>query len=407
MKIAFIHNDKKIGTGAHYINDLMANKLRELAVDVKNFYPRTSLIDTPVHLNGFKNILFFYSLLERRKEILKLDVIQGTTYTPLPFLTYPVPVVSHFGSTTRGFLDATPLANKMEKATKKIWYKLRKSGVINELNIKTRRPLRDIADMEAYVASRVTAVIATSEHVRNELIVAGVPEKNIHLIHNAIEDYWFDTNPVINQQALAPAIVFLGRLGSDAFTLKLKGLDRLIDVYQKFPNIPKYTFCISINKKLMSWMRSGFQNHYLYANIKKDLIPPLLAPLCGNILFIPSRYEGFSLSLIEGMSQGLIPVMYKVGVAPEIIKNRENGFLVSSQDEAFACISRIINDSSLRAQMSSQAIITASKFRGSVISKKLATLYSSLIPEKIPGYKCLRKKTDSIYKEIFNHIKTK
>lgn len=40
MKVAFIHNDKKLGTGAHFINDLMASRLREAGVRVKSFYPR-------------------------------------------------------------------------------------------------------------------------------------------------------------------------------------------------------------------------------------------------------------------------------------------------------------------------------------------------------------------------------
>ena len=96
MKVAFIHNEKKIGTGAHYINDLMASKLQNAGVEIKNFYPRISLVNTPAHLGGLKKILFFYSLLERRKEILKFNIIQGTTYTPLPFLVFSVPVLSHF-----------------------------------------------------------------------------------------------------------------------------------------------------------------------------------------------------------------------------------------------------------------------------------------------------------------------
>src|SRR3989338_8536680 len=82
MKVAFIHNDKKLGTGAHYINELMAIKLRGRGVEVKNFYPRTSLIDPPIHLKGFSNILFFYSLLEKKDEIMRFNLVQGTTYTP-------------------------------------------------------------------------------------------------------------------------------------------------------------------------------------------------------------------------------------------------------------------------------------------------------------------------------------
>lgn len=377
MKIAFIHNEKKLGTGAHYINDLIASKLKESEVDIKNFYPRTSLADTPIHLGGLKGILFFYSLLERRKEILKFNIIQGTTYTPLPFLAYPVPVVSHFGSTTRGFLDATPLAANIEDGSKKFWYKLKKEGAITELNIKTRKPLRDIADVEEYVASKATAVIATSEKVRQELLGAGVHADKIHLIHNAIEDYWFELET--GELTDTPGIVFLGRLGGDAFTLKLKGLDRLVDLFNHFQDVPKYTFCISMNKKLLGWLRSSVVNHFLYSNIKKDKLPELLRPLRGSVLFIPSRYEGFSLSLIEGMSQGLIPVVYPVGVAPEIIKNGENGFIVNSQKEAIEKVNVILTNATLRKSMSENSFKTSKQFTSNIIAKKLLTLYNSML----------------------------
>lgn len=377
MKVAFIHNEKKIGTGAHYINDLMASKLEEAGVEIKNFYPRTSLVDAPAHLGGLKSILFFYSLLERRKEILKFQIIQGTTYTPLPFLAYPVPVVSHFGSTTRGFLEATPNANRLERSTSKTWYNLKKQGAIKELNTKTRRPLRDIVDIEEYVASRATAVIAVSERVRNELITAGVPNEKVHLIHNAIEDYWFDARP--EQAPVDPGIVFLGRLGNDAFTLKLKGLDRLLNVYQRFANVRKTTFCITTNKPLLSYLRSAIPNHSVSSNVQKDRLPGLMQPLQGSILFIPSRYEGFSLSLIEGMSQGLVPVTYSVGVAPEIIRNGENGFIVSSQAEAIEKIERLLNDANLRDYLSAEASKTARTFSGGMVAHKLLELYNSIL----------------------------
>ena len=377
MKVAFIHNDKKIGTGAHYINDLMASKLKDDGVEIKNFYPRTSLIDTPVYLSGMKNILFFYSLLERRREILKFDLIQGTTYTALPFLAYPIPVVSHFGSTTRGFLSATPLANGIEESTSKVWYKLKKQGAIRELNLKTQRPLRDIADIEEYVACRAAAVIATSENVKKELLTAGVPKENIHLIHNAIEDYWFDSTP--QKFATNPVIVFLGRLGNDSFTLKLKGLDRLIHLYQRFHKVQKITFCMTTNKPLLSWLKSEIPNHSIFENTRKDALPALLKPLRGSILFIPSRYEGFSLSLIEGMSQGMVPIVYSVGVAPEIIHNGKNGFIVSSQAEAIKRTEQLLNDKKLRQKISIEAVKTIKQFSSDLIALKLMKLYKSIL----------------------------
>lgn len=375
MKIAFIHNEKKLGTGAHYINDLISLKLRESGVEMKNFYPRVSL-DAPVRLSGLKNILFFYSLLEKRKEILKYDLIQGTTFTPLPFLAYPIPVITHFGSTTQGFLNATPRASRMEPQLKKLWYYLKKVDAIPEVNIKTQRPLRDIAEIEEYVALKADAVIATSSNVRKELLNMGVNEDKVHLVHNAIEDYWFDTNqPDFVEN---PGIVFLGRIGGDAFNMKLKGVDRLIHLYKHFTDVKKTTICMTTSKSLTAWLLNNVPNHSLYVNLKKDRIPHIVKSLRGSILFIPSRYEGFSLSLIEGMSQGLVPVVYSVGVAPEIIRNGENGFIVSSQNDAIEKIKLLLSDETLRKRCSVEAKKTTAQFASSLIAKKLIAIYEKV-----------------------------
>jgi len=380
MKIAFIHNEKRIGTGAHYINDLIALKLRQRNVRVKNFYPKTNPIDSPIELIGLSNILFFYGLLEFKKEISKYSAIQGTTYTPLPFLALPIPVISHFGSTTKGFLNATPISNTIEKNTKPIWYSLRKNGVIKELNLKTRRPLRDIAEIEEYTAKKANAVIATSEKVKKELVSAGVQKNKIEIIYNAIEDYWFE-KPIISSEN-SPQLVFLGRLGGDVFTLKLKGVDRLIHFYKQFPKIKKTTICMTSNKALKNYLKKEIPNNTVFTNFKKDLIPNVLRPLAGSILFIPSRYEGFSLSLIEGMSQGLIPVTYSVGVAPEIIINGNNGFIVRNQKEAIEITKKIINNKTRRRRMSINAIATAQQFRSDLMANKLFDFYRRILSKK-------------------------
>ncbi|MDD3292692.1 MAG: glycosyltransferase family 4 protein [Candidatus Pacebacteria bacterium] len=377
MKIAFIHSDKKIATGAHYINDLINVKLKKHGVFVKNFYPKTPLTESPVHLKGLANILFFYSLLEKRKDISKYDLVQGTTYTPLPFLaSNGIAVISHFGSTTQGFLDCTPLAKNINKETQKIWYELREKKIV-ELNVKTRRPMRDIAEIEKYVAKRAKKVIAVSENVKKELIAMNVPEENIEVVHNAIEDYWFEenNNPIIEE----PRIVFLGRLGRDSFTLKLKGADRLIHLYKKFPKTKKTTICMTTNKKLKDYLKSSLGEHDLFVNFKKDLIPNILKNLKGSILFLPSRYEGFSLSLIEGMSQGLIPVTYPVGVAPEIIRDGANGYLVNSQKEAITRIESLFANKKLRQYMSEKAKETANEFRSEKMAEQLVSFYKKVI----------------------------
>jgi glycosyltransferase involved in cell wall biosynthesis len=379
MKIAFIHSEKKISTGAHYINNLISNSLKVEGIYVKNFYPKTPLIEDLSSLKGLANILFFYSLIERRSDILKYNLIQGTTYTPLPFLAYNIPTVSHFGSVTQSFIESVPLAKNLSGETKKIWYELGRKKIIEGLNVQTRRPLRDISEIEKYVALRVNAIIATSQKVKEELVKIGIDSEKISVIHNAIEDYWYEK--AVSDFNPNPKIVFLGRIGKDSFTLKLKGVDRLIQLYRKFPTVKKVTICMTSNKKLKNWIKLNIKEQDLFVNLKKDLIPNVLRPLKGSILFLPSRYEGFSLSLIEGMSQGLIPISYPVGVAPEIIKNGENGFIVNNQKEAIICVENLLSKKDLREKLSNKAQHTSLNFHSKIMVDNLAYFYKKLISD--------------------------
>jgi len=377
MKIAFIHSDKKIGTGAHFINDLIACKLKERGAEVNNFYPHFLLTDTPIHFKGINNILFFYSLLEKREDILRHDIIQGTTYTPLAFLRFSKPVVSHFGSTTVGFLRAVPKTNHLENGCSNIFLRLKKSGAIRELNIKTRRPLNDIASIEQYAAERADYVIATSEIVKKDLVAVGIATEKIKVIHNAIEDYWFET-PNVNLKN-EPALIFLGRIGEDPFTLKLKGVDRLIWLFERFPEVEKFSIVMSRNKKLVKWMADNIPNHSINANTAKVDIPNLLAKYAGGIAVLTSRYEGFSLSLIEAMSQGLVPVSFSVGVAPEIIRNGENGFVVRNLEEAEEKIKILLHNTALRHRLALAAKETAKQFRSDIMIEKTIDLYKKIL----------------------------
>lgn len=376
LKVAFIHSEKKIFTGAHHINQLMAEALADRGVKVNNFFPKRQLANTPTHLKGIANILFFHSLLEHKEEILKNHIIQGTTYTPLPFLSFDVPVVCHFGSTIRGYLSSVPDTRKLPEEERGVFKELVKLGIIPEFDLKTFRPMEDVADVEAVVASQATACIATSQKVKSELVSMSVPETSISVIPNAIEDYWFKTERP--EKIKSPHLVFLGRLGGDVFTLKLKGFSRLVNFYRSFPDVPKTTVCMTTNRKLKDWLRVSFPNHYMFTNLRKDLIPGALAPLYGSIIFLSSRYEGFSLSVIEGMSQGLIPIAYSVGVVPEVIKNGVNGYIVQSQEEAYSYANELLGDEAKRLRMAEASKISAQEFRSSKIADQLINLYKRL-----------------------------
>jgi glycosyltransferase involved in cell wall biosynthesis/predicted ATP-grasp superfamily ATP-dependent carboligase/predicted metal-dependent phosphoesterase TrpH len=78
---------------------------------------------------------------------------------------------------------------------------------------------------------------------------------------------------------------------------------------------------------------------------------------CLDLVVVPSRYEGLSLTLIEAMATELPIVATNVGGTPEAITDGENGLLVPVEDPgalAEACL-RLLTDPELAARLAEQA----------------------------------------------------
>ena len=61
MRILFIHTEKKLPFGAHFINDLIVKTLRQKGHVVDTIYPSESIEMFSKSLTGISNILFFYN----------------------------------------------------------------------------------------------------------------------------------------------------------------------------------------------------------------------------------------------------------------------------------------------------------------------------------------------------------
>lgn len=382
-KILMIHAEKKQKYGTQYINDLMIKKLRKNGILVDTIYPKESIELLSNSMTGISNILFFHSLITKKRRIRKYDIIQGTTYTVLPFLGNGIPVVSHFGSTTYGFLKNVPSNKKLGKENKSllgIFFELKKI-----LNIRDRdssiKSLRDISNIEIYVANKSDAIIATTEKVRHELIHNGVSGSKIRVIHNAIEDYWFESflDKTVKKNA---DIIYLGRMGDDPFTLKLKGINRLVFVLKKFGNINKHIIGMCRNVENYRLFLSGIPMTHIHLSVEKRSIPRLLKGHFGDIYLNTGRYEGFCLSMVEAMSRGLIPVTFSLGIAPEIIKNGKNGYIVKSLDEMINKINMLKSNPKKRRRLALNAVKTSGQFRSDVMIEEMAEVYRQLKYEK-------------------------
>lgn len=83
----------------------------------------------------------------------------------------------------------------------------------------------------------------------------------------------------------------------------------------------------------------------------------------ASILMLTSEYEGFGLVLVEGMSLGVIPVVYgSYSAVYDIIENGRNGLIIEAGSDGFHAelmanaLSKIMSNNNLRHKLATNAI---------------------------------------------------
>lgn len=100
-----------------------------------------------------------------------------------------------------------------------------------------------------------------------------------------------------------------------------------------------------------------------------------------SFMVMTSRYEGFPMTLLEGIGNGLPLVSFDVNTGPdEIITDGQNGYLVEAFDEEtmIKCILQLMEDAALREEMSHKAKSLCNNFSLEEIIQQWVRLLVSL-----------------------------
>lgn len=98
-------------------------------------------------------------------------------------------------------------------------------------------------------------------------------------------------------------------------------------------------------------------------------------------MLLPSRFEGWGLTLIESMSLGVPCIAYDCPFGPsDIICNGEDGFLTEymNPDAMADKINYLIEHSEIRKQMGARARINVQRFNVDRIMGQWMTLFENL-----------------------------
>jgi len=101
-----------------------------------------------------------------------------------------------------------------------------------------------------------------------------------------------------------------------------------------------------------------------------------------DVLVVPSRFEGFGLSAVEGMAASLPVIASDTGGLKEIIQDGESGLLFENGnvDELAERMSRLYADKALIRSVSDRARLRAMEFDSENYNNKVEHFYNSLCP---------------------------
>jgi len=123
------------------------------------------------------------------------------------------------------------------------------------------------------------------------------------------------------------------------------------------------------------------QGNVIFTGHRKDIAVILRAIDISVLLSPPTHSEGFPNAVLESLANGVPAIVSNSGGSKELIKDRENGFLVScgSAEMTRDCIMALKESVSLCNQMSLCALKSAERFSIRKMSEEFSSLYTKVV----------------------------
>ena len=177
--------------------------------------------------------------------------------------------------------------------------------------------LKLTAWMEKISARKAKRVLAVSENCKKELVeIYGIPAEKITVLNNFVQDDFFTPGMVEKVQASQDEnqikVCFSGAL------CYKKGIDKLLefsDYIEKNPGLGiKLNIATNYERNAEPFLGRN------YTSVKTGLTSAQMPDFYrqNDIMFFPTRYEGFSMAALEALSCGQTLIGSRFAVGPEL-----------------------------------------------------------------------------------------
>lgn len=231
---------------------------------------------------------------------------------------------------------------------------------------------------QRFVVNKATHIIAGSEGIKNALVRDLDAEiSKITVIGCGVDSAFF--KPIKDKHKLRkklnlpkdkPIVLFVGTLSY------LKGVDI---IYKSAELLPDVNFVLvgsgNLKTNLLNCIFVGPRPHYeirLWMN-------------ASDLFLLPSRSEGLGIVILEAFSCGLPVVASAVGGIPDLIKDKQNGFIIKTHNSKHyvkVIKKLLLNEQNFDFIKENAREFVKRNYYKVIIAKKIKSLYYDIVQRK-------------------------
>jgi glycosyltransferase involved in cell wall biosynthesis len=229
--------------------------------------------------------------------------------------------------------------------------------------------------LRALLNTRLDARVAVADETARRLERTTVaPRGSIEVIHNGVADLAVTSIP---QRGSQPTIGFAGRFTHE------KGADVLLRALAQLTGVTAVLVGDGELRPASEVLASelGVADRAIFTGWREDA-RELMAT--WDVFVLPSRREGFGISIVEAMLAGLPVVATSVGGVPEVVVDGENAILVPPDDPGALAVAirRLLDDPQLRRRLGQSGRRRAlERFSPQTMATAFLALYARLLQD--------------------------
>lgn len=192
--------------------------------------------------------------------------------------------------------------------------------------------------------------------------------KKIHLTAHWVDE-GFKPQKVKKEEVFGiasdiPVLLYAGRVSKE------KGVDEIVEIFSKAKQeVPKLRLLVLGTGPFEEEMKAQLPDELFLGWVDRQELPRYYS--AADLLVLPSKFDTFSMVVLESISCGLPVIAYDSKGPKDILSGEDAGFLVKRKSEMTRKIANYFHDEHLRIRMKKAAVLRSQDYSAKLIMDDL------------------------------------